>query len=536
MLLIISDSDIPVLPELHITSSFSSNTLVAGGIGRQPLVTTEEACQLPFEVACAQPGCTDAFGNSANLEQHVQLGIHSFHRLREMTKDRYKRLYLQSLEMVQTQKEEEQEHVLCSDHDDESEVVPVLTATEMGNALPVRKKPKRKTVDQLLFLKELFERGIQNRSLKVTGDATAKLMRSSLKDGGMMRFTPEEYLSPQQCTQYFSQQSSKVKKGTYKCISERTAEILEGQFGIRFEQLSVVAEVESELTTQQDESLDPDYEAALVAAETDDAEVRMTMMNGSLSVMPGQFCALETEHDWTIAKVLSVDGHGESESILLEMMKRSAEGAHSVFTWCRGKNSAKKILGTNVVAILPETPERTAKGKHSFTLSEATEMDIVSCLQRSKLLFQCPDEPQQQPHKSRLTTQQGGNDYALSLDILLSCTASVQFISITYISAHQSDKRDHSLTPKGTGKRVTKKKQKRDVTPVQKPFEQKRTPENSDDDDYVVSKEASRQQQPRANQQQTDSGKQQGLPSPSSLSKMHGCRNSFTATEPEFDI
>ena len=152
---------------------------------------------------CPEEGCIKAYSRFVSLQAHLDTGKHKRLPEQETLYDKAKQRYASKLmdegsriSTVQLQCEEQNSQ--C------------LTPLTMGWALKTITKKTRFTQKQNEFLKQQFEIGEQS-GRKVDPNEVSKMMRSSRDELGARRFLPEEVLTGQQITGFFSRLAAKKR-------------------------------------------------------------------------------------------------------------------------------------------------------------------------------------------------------------------------------------------------------------------------------------------------------------------------------------
>ena len=151
---------------------------------------------------CPEEGCVKSYSRFASLQAHLDTGKHKREPEQETLYDKVKRSY-------------------ASKVNDESSRIPTvqlqfegqsqcLTPLPMGWALKTISKKARFTEKQTDFLKQQFEFGEQS-GRKADPNEVSKLMRSVRDESGVRRFKPEEVLTRQQITGFFSRLAAKKR-------------------------------------------------------------------------------------------------------------------------------------------------------------------------------------------------------------------------------------------------------------------------------------------------------------------------------------
>ena len=152
---------------------------------------------------CPEEGCIKAYSRFVSSQAHLDTGKHKRLPEQETLYDKAKRGYASKLmdegsriSTVQLQCEEQN-----------SQCFSPLT---MGWALKTIAKKTRFTQKQNEFLKQQFEIGEQS-GRKADPNEVSKMMRSSRDELGARRFLPEEVLTGQQITGFFSRLAAKKR-------------------------------------------------------------------------------------------------------------------------------------------------------------------------------------------------------------------------------------------------------------------------------------------------------------------------------------
>ena len=152
--------------------------------------------------SCPEEGCIKAYCRFTLLQAHLNTGKHKRLPEQETLYDKAKRVYASKLmdesSMMPTVQLQCEEQSQC------------FTPLPMGWALKTITKKARFTQKQNEFLKQQFEIGEQS-GRKADPSEVSKLMRSARDEFGTRRFQPEEVLTGQQITGFFSRLAAKKK-------------------------------------------------------------------------------------------------------------------------------------------------------------------------------------------------------------------------------------------------------------------------------------------------------------------------------------
>ena len=152
--------------------------------------------------SCPEEGCIKAYSRFTSLQAHLDTGKHKRLPEQETLYDKAKRVYASKLmdesNMMPTVQLQCEEQSQC------------FTPLPMGWALKTITKKARFTQKQNEFLKQQFEIGEQS-GRKADPSEVSKLMRSARDELGTRRFQPEEVLTGQQITGFFSRLAAKKK-------------------------------------------------------------------------------------------------------------------------------------------------------------------------------------------------------------------------------------------------------------------------------------------------------------------------------------
>ena len=151
---------------------------------------------------CPEEGCIKAYSHYTSLQAHLDTGKHKRLPEQETLYDKAKRIYASKLmeesSRIPTMQLQCEEQGQC------------LTPLLMGWALKTITKKARFTQKQNEFLKQQFEVGEQS-GRKADPNEVSKLMRSARDELGVRRFKPEEVLTGQQITGFFSRLAAKKR-------------------------------------------------------------------------------------------------------------------------------------------------------------------------------------------------------------------------------------------------------------------------------------------------------------------------------------
>ena len=155
---------------------------------------------------CPNGGCTKVFQYHSSLEKHLSLEKCTLSFERQTLLDHAKLGYKSRLDegIGYTVS------VTSVSSAVRKEVPPSGLQVEKGWALKCIKKPYRFNEKQKAYLAAKFSIG-QASGRKLDGDLVSRDMRRALGNEGTRLFKVSEYLTPQQCTSYFSRLASKVR-------------------------------------------------------------------------------------------------------------------------------------------------------------------------------------------------------------------------------------------------------------------------------------------------------------------------------------
>ncbi len=354
----ISDMSVS-LPEVAIVTDFLQQQVVPGQIKAQTVpkdIDVQDQIE-QMVLPCSKPGCKFLFGSEEELESHELLEQHSYELTAETAMDQLRRLFV---ERAKGQVKQSAVQLFLSHK-------PVKHPVQQGHALPTKPPSRAHSRKAVQFLKQLFEAGLTSRQQRTTGESAAKQLRSALVEGTNLKmFQPGEYLTPAQCTSFFSTKFAELKKGKYKCISKKAAEVIKSTLGyeVVMEDGNALEEKETREVVHAQE-LDQDFRLAEAVAERQDTMEEVTCTDGMLGIGANEWVAyLVPENHWAIGKVRCCDA--TSGIVHLRPMQVQVDSQH--FKWVRGVESVT-IEESKVLSVIDE-PVRVAKGKQSFTVSE----------------------------------------------------------------------------------------------------------------------------------------------------------------------
>ena len=151
---------------------------------------------------CPEEGCVKSYSRFASLQAHLNTGKHKREPEQETLYDKVKRSYASKVN-----EESSRIPTVQLQFEGQSQC---LTPLPMGWALKTISKKARFTEKQTDFLKQQFEFGEQS-GRKADPNEVSKLMRSVRDESGVRRFKPEEVLTRQQITGFFSRLAAKKR-------------------------------------------------------------------------------------------------------------------------------------------------------------------------------------------------------------------------------------------------------------------------------------------------------------------------------------
>ncbi|XP_048588306.1 uncharacterized protein LOC125572199 [Nematostella vectensis] len=150
---------------------------------------------------CTNEGCVRTFMSLSSLERHLAYGECEVRDTRatmlDMAKIRYTHRLQEGASTALTRPGHQQD--------------PAAHQLEMGWALKSTKKTKRFSKRQKKYLDDMFSIGQQTGN-KADASAVARNMRYAKNSDGGRLFNPEEFLTPQQITSYFSRKALKNRQ------------------------------------------------------------------------------------------------------------------------------------------------------------------------------------------------------------------------------------------------------------------------------------------------------------------------------------
>ncbi|KAK3739225.1 hypothetical protein QZH41_004334 [Actinostola sp. cb2023] len=153
---------------------------------------------------CPEEGCIKAYNTFTSLQNHLDTGKHKRVPEQETLYDKAKKVYAHKL----TEGRSRVPDVQCRSQG-RSEDLMVLP---MGWALKSIKKKTRFIPKQTNFITEQFQMGEQS-GRKADPQEVSKAMALARDRNGARRFLPDEVLTPQQITSFFSRLSAKKRQG-----------------------------------------------------------------------------------------------------------------------------------------------------------------------------------------------------------------------------------------------------------------------------------------------------------------------------------
>ena len=151
---------------------------------------------------CPEDGCVKAFSRFANLQTHLDTGKHQMMLEQETLYDRAKREYSSKLTEGCSRIPSVQVTVRAKNDG--------LPSLPMGWALKTIKKKVRFTKKQTEFLIEQFQKG-ELSGQKSDPQEVSKAMSFARDQAGQRRFQPDEVLTSQQISGFFSRLSAKKR-------------------------------------------------------------------------------------------------------------------------------------------------------------------------------------------------------------------------------------------------------------------------------------------------------------------------------------
>ena len=188
---------------------------------------------------CPEEGCVKAYSRFANLQTHLDTGKHQMMIEQETLYDRAKREYSSKLTEGCSRIPSVQVTVQAKNDG--------LPSLPMGWALKTIKKKVRFTKRQTEFLTEQFQKG-ELSGQKSDPQEVSKAMSLARDQAGQRRFQPDEVLTSQQISGFFSRLSAKKRlevtaAGNEKKVSEVSEVVMESA-----DEDEVSAEAESHLS------------------------------------------------------------------------------------------------------------------------------------------------------------------------------------------------------------------------------------------------------------------------------------------------
>lgn len=166
------------------------------------LSSDDEDEDAPALFYCPEDGCTKAYTGFTSLQNHLDIGKHKRVPEQESFYDKAKREYASKLAEGCIRIPD----VSC-ESDQRKDNAAVLS---MGWALKTTKKKKRFTAKQISFLTDQFQVGEQS-GRKADPKDVSKAMARERDESGKRVFIPQDVLTPQQITSFFSRLSAKKR-------------------------------------------------------------------------------------------------------------------------------------------------------------------------------------------------------------------------------------------------------------------------------------------------------------------------------------
>lgn len=166
--------------------------------------TNESSCVF----TCPQDGCVKVFQRLSSLEKHLSL--------EKCTKSLEKRSLLDLAKLGYKSRLEEgttSQVISFASFRDTREATSGEVEVKEGWALKPSKKAYRFNQNQRDYLNAKFTIG-QTSGRKLDGDIVSREMRRARGPDGVRLFKVSEFLTPQQCTSYFSRLAAKVRRQT----------------------------------------------------------------------------------------------------------------------------------------------------------------------------------------------------------------------------------------------------------------------------------------------------------------------------------
>ena len=151
---------------------------------------------------CPEEGCTKAFIHHGDLINHTEYGKHSYVPMRITLRDKCIQLYKEQLEGIFVNPLVNDAaavlETLLDDQQGQCEERPKL-----GWALPKKRKSGNFNADQREFLITAFNEG-ERLKRKLDPKTFAKQMRKAKNPNGEQRFSPDEFLTWQQISSFWT--------------------------------------------------------------------------------------------------------------------------------------------------------------------------------------------------------------------------------------------------------------------------------------------------------------------------------------------